>query len=71
MNGTNAIAGGIVSIDPGPAWHAIGTGGGGSDILFQNTSGQTAIWEMNGTNVIGGGAISINPGSSWRAVGLT
>ena len=28
-----------------------------SDILWQNTSGQGAIWEMNGTNVDRGGAI--------------
>ena len=27
-----------------------------ADILWQNTSGQAAIWEMNGTNLIGGGA---------------
>ena len=45
--------------NPGPSWKAIGTGDfnddGHSDILWQNTNGQVAIWEMNGTNVIGGG----------------
>ena len=40
--------GGVVSPNPGASWHAIGTGAGGSDILFQNTSGQSAIWEMDG-----------------------
>ena len=74
MDGTTRIGGGAVSLNPGPAWHAIGTGDfngdGFSDILFQNTSsGQASIWEMNGTNVVGGGAVSPNPGSSWRAVG--
>ena len=45
--------------NPGPSWKAIGTGDfnddGHSDILWQNTNGQAAIWEMNGTNEIGGG----------------
>ena len=64
------IGGGPVSANPGPSWHAIGTDGG-SDILFQNTSGQTSIWDMNGTSIAGGGAVSPNPGSSWHAIGLT
>ena len=34
-----------------------------SDILWQNTNGQAAIWEMNGTTLIGGGAVSPNPGA--------
>ena len=40
-----------------------------SDILWQNTSGQGAIWEMNGTNVIGGGSAGPNPGPSWTEIG--
>ena len=50
----------MVGANPGPSWKAIGTGDfngdGHSDILWQNTSGQAAIWEMNGTNVIGDGS---------------
>jgi hypothetical protein len=66
------IGGGVLSLDPGPSWHAIGTGGTGApDILFQNTDGQVAIWEMSGTHVVGGGAVSSNPGTAWRAVSLT
>ena len=42
---------------------------GHSDILWQNSNGQVAIWEMNGTNIIGGGTVSANPGPSWQAVG--
>ena len=42
-----------------------------SEILFQNTSGQAAIWEMNGTNIIGGGLVGPNPGPSWKAIGAT
>ena len=70
MNGTNIIGGGTLSVDPGPSWHAIGTGSEGtsSDILFQSTSGQTAIWDMNGTNIVGGGVVGPNPGPSWKAV---
>ncbi len=71
MDGTSLIGGGPVSANPGPSWHAIGTGGGGSDILLQNTSGQASIWEMHGNTIIGGGPVSPSPGSSWRAVGLS
>jgi uncharacterized repeat protein (TIGR03803 family) len=42
---------------------------GHSDILFQNTNGQAAIWEMNGTNVIGAAAVGPNPGPSWQEIG--
>jgi FG-GAP-like repeat len=41
----------------------------GPDILFQNTNGQVAIWDMDGTNVIGGGVVNLNPGSAWQAFG--
>ena len=71
MNGNTLIGGGTVSANPGPSWHAIGTGGGGSDILLQSTSGQAAIWDMSGTSIIGGGAVSLNAGPSWKAIGLT
>jgi hypothetical protein len=72
MNGNQRTGGGAVSLDPGPEWKAIGTAGGGSDILFQNTStGQAAIWDMGGTTRTGGGAVSVNPGTSWHAVALT
>ena len=56
--GEHLKGGGPVSPNPGPSWHAIGTGDfngdGLSDMLFQNTSsGQVSIWEMNGNNVKG------------------
>ena len=63
----------MVGANPGPSWQAIGTGDfnddGHSDILWQNTNGQAAIWEMNGTNVIGGATVGANPGPSWKAIG--
>jgi hypothetical protein len=40
-----------------------------SDILWQSTSGQAAIWEMNGTNVTSIAAVAANPGPSWHAIG--
>jgi hypothetical protein len=42
MSGTNIIGGGVVSLNAGPSWKAIGTADG-SDILFQNTGGQTPV----------------------------
>jgi hypothetical protein len=42
-------------------------GDGYSDILWQNTSGEVAIWEMNGTSVIGGASLG-NPGPSWHVI---
>ena len=57
---TTLIGSGPVSPNPGPSWHAIGTGdftgdGFSDDILFQNTSGQVSVWEMDGTSLVGGG----------------
>jgi FG-GAP-like repeat len=44
-------------------------GGRSPDILWQNTDGQAAIWELNGTNVISEAAVGANPGPSWQAIG--
>jgi hypothetical protein len=73
MNGTSIIGGGLL-LNPGPSWHAIGlgdfNGDGKADILWQNTDGAPAIWELNGTKIIGGGVLP-NPGTSWHAVGTS
>jgi FG-GAP-like repeat len=74
MNGDTRIGGGAVSVNPGPAWTAIGTGtffsGDTADILWRNTStGQVSVWEMDGSTRIGGGAVGVNPGPAWTAVG--
>jgi hypothetical protein len=72
MNGTNLVSKAAVSKNPGPSWDVIGSGGGGSDILFQNTSsGQATIWEMDGATRLGGGALTPNPGPTWLAHALT
>ncbi len=39
---------------------------GKSDILWQNSSGAVAIWEMNGTSAIAAAVIA-NRGPTWHA----
>ena len=67
INGTTTIGAAVVG-NPGPSWHAKGSGDfngdGRADILWQNDSGEVVIWEMNGTAVIGGVE------RSWSTVGL-
>jgi hypothetical protein len=36
-----------------------------ADTLWQNDSGEVAVWEMNGTSVGGGGSLG-NPGPTWH-----
>ena len=66
------ITSATVSANPGPNWKAVGTGDfngdGDSDILWQNTNGQVAIWEMDGANIITGATVSPNPGPNWKVV---
>jgi hypothetical protein len=72
MNGTNVIGGGSVG-NPGPSRHVMGTGdyngAGRTDILFQNTSGAVAIWEISGTTMTGGGTLA-NPGPLASLIGI-
>ena len=56
----------------GPVRHIISVGDfnhdGRSDILWQNSSGEAAIWEVNGTTAIA--AVSLgNPGPDWHIMG--
>ena len=46
-------------------------GNGKSDILWQNTSGQAAIWLMNGTTPTSEAVAGPNPGPSWKVIGAT
>ncbi len=39
------------------------------DILWQNASGQAAVWDVSGNALIGGGVVSPNPGPSWKEIG--
>ena len=41
---------------------------GKSDLLWQNTDGTVAIWQMNGATMVSG-ADPGNPGPSWHVIG--
>ncbi len=41
-------------------------GDGFSDIVWQNTNGQAAIWTVNGLTQTGGAQVGGNPGASWH-----
>ena len=70
LNGPAAIGGGSLG-NPGPSWHAVGTGDfngdGHSGLLWQNSTGEIAVWELTEAGVIGGGSVG-NPGPSWHAI---
>ena len=38
-------------------------------LLWQNSDGQAAIWNISGGAPVGGGTVSPNPGPSWKAIG--
>ena len=41
---------------------------GRSDLLWQNASGQAAIWELSGASIVAAAAL-VNPGPTWKLVG--
>ncbi|MFI4974808.1 MAG: FG-GAP repeat domain-containing protein, partial [Caulobacterales bacterium] len=45
------------------------TGTGHSDILFGQTNGEVALWQMSGTAITGGGDFG-NPGGTWHAAAV-
>jgi hypothetical protein len=86
LNGTSVIGTGPVTalghptvpLNPGANWTAVGTGDfygtSDSDILWQNSNGQVATWQMNGNNQLSAGLTTdlgapVNPGTSWKAIG--
>jgi hypothetical protein len=72
-NGTNRVLNGVVGTTT-PGWRAVGTGDffgrNVSDILFQNNSGEVAIWQMNGLQAT---PYDVVPGDipppGWHAIG--
>jgi FG-GAP-like repeat len=65
----SVIGFGVANVAPPPTPRGFNAGGNSPNILWQNTSGQAAIWEMNGTNVLSAGAVGPNPGPSWQEIG--
>jgi hypothetical protein len=63
-NGASAIPAPAAPASP----HGDFNGDGKSDILWRNTNGQAAIWELNGSNVISEANVGANPGPSWKAI---
>jgi len=57
----------------GAAWHVIGSGDfdgdGKSDILWQNNSGQAAVWLMDGTSLKFRCQCRPQSGPDWHAIG--
>jgi hypothetical protein len=58
----------------GSEWtaHGVGdfNGDGNSDLLWTNTTGQVAVWEMNGPNLIGFGVAAGQMGSEWHIAAI-
>jgi ELWxxDGT repeat protein len=55
---------GTVYVSPANDFFDAGT----SDLLFENTGGNYAMWQTNGTSVVGGGNVG-SPGTGWTEVG--
>jgi FG-GAP repeat len=70
MNGATPFNESVISGNPGPSWRIIGAGDyngdGKSDIVWQNDSGQAAIWLINGTTPVSEVLAGGNPGPSWH-----
>jgi hypothetical protein len=60
----------IVGPNPGPTWHVKAAsdfdGDGNSDIVWQDDSGQAAIWLMDGINTTTRAITGPNPGADWH-----
>src|SRR5579872_4878836 len=62
---SDGAAGTIIHLEPPPADF---TGNGFSGLLWQNTDGTPAVWEVNGTSVLASAQFG-NPGAAWRLAG--
>jgi hypothetical protein len=73
MNGTSLVSGANVGVNPGAAWHEIGTGDfngdGHGDILWQNADGTPMMWLMDGSNAPTVSNVGFNPGPAWHEIG--
>jgi uncharacterized repeat protein (TIGR01451 family) len=68
------FVGAVGPFNPGANWQIKGVGDingdGNSDLIFQETGGLVAAWEMDGTSATFVGAIGpFNPGANWKVQG--
>ena len=80
MNGSTIISGGVVmfgAVKPDATWSVAGVGDfngdGNSDILWRNSNGSLAEWQMNGLTITGSGSITlggipVTPDATWHVV---
>jgi hypothetical protein len=74
MNGTSILNASTSFVANVPrTWTIVGTGDfngdGRSDILWRDTSGNVAIWEMNGTTILNQATSFVEFLHRWAAVG--
>jgi hypothetical protein len=55
----------VIDSDPAIAPPPTVTG----SIVWQNTDGQAALWQLDGINVVASAKIAPNPGPAWQAIG--
>ena len=84
MNGSviaqsSYVTAGGVPVNPDPSWSFLGAGDfngdGMSDMLWRNTSGEIAEWQMNGTVIAGSGDLNAGSGAiflggAWSVAGI-
>ncbi|MFI4976328.1 MAG: NF038122 family metalloprotease, partial [Caulobacterales bacterium] len=58
----------LITLGAAPAAHDFNADGN-SDILFGQSNGTLAIWEMSGTTIVGGGSLGA-PGGTWAEKGI-
>jgi FG-GAP-like repeat len=67
----NSSATYVATVPPSSTWSIVGTGDyngdGKSDILWRDTAGDVAIWEMNGTSILNSSTtyVATVPPSTW------
>ncbi len=70
---------GGVAVKPDASWSVAGVGDFDgdtrSDILWRNTSGEVAVWQMNGSTITGSGdvtsgGVAVRPDASWSVAGI-
>jgi FG-GAP-like repeat len=78
ISGSGYLTAGGSIVAPGANWSVAAisdfTGDGRADVLWRDSSGQTALWTMNGSAIVGSGSFTsggstVNPDTSWSIAG--